>query len=297
MRYQRLFALLLAVLMLLFLFGCSSSEEGGENSESRPEGEAMVQTVFQSSRDEILFSNDACSVRLVEDGIDEWGDYCWTLELKNMTNSELLITVDDVYVNEISADPYWAELLASGERMTTSLSWFASLFDDCDIDTVERVDLRLSAYPQGKPENLVADIELTVYPGGLEGYTAQSRQWKSTDTVLADNALCALAVVSVEEDSLYGSVEGFDLNLYLENRSEADVTFTLENVRVNGQSNEPYWYRELAAGKKYFTNVTWVDSELAQMEIVQVLNIQFDLVMTDSETGAELYRETLSFDP
>lgn len=298
MKLKKLLALILALLMVVSLFGCGSSEEESESESTEPssEEEEYLQTVFRSDSDQMLYSDNSCSFRLVKTGKDAEGNYCWTVELKNLTNSELLMSLDDVYVNDYAADPCWAVTLAAGETRVAEVSWFASDFSACGITTVGRINLHFRAYPKGKPQSLLADTDLTVYPAGIEAYTAQWRSWLSTDKVLLESELCALAVTEIIADSVHGDVEGFTLRLYLENRSQTDGVFTLENVILNGQSSDISWLRPLGAGKKFFVDLQWSDSEMAELEIAQVLSVQLDLVMTD-EAGNELARETLSFEP
>ena len=90
--------------------------------------------------------------------------------------------------------------------------------------------------------------------------------------------------------------EGYTLRLYLENRSETDAVFSLENVTLNGQSSDPDWIRPLGAEKKFFVDLYWSDGEMAALEIAQVLSVQMELVMCD-ESGTELARQQLDFKP
>ena len=298
MKLKKFFALLLALVMVLSLFGCGS-EEASETESTEPsseEEEEYLQTVFRSDSNQTLYADNSCSFRLIRAGKDAEGNYCWTVELKNLTKAELLMSLDDCYVNDYAADPCWAVTLAAGETRNTEISWFASDFAACGITTVGRVNVHFRAYPKGNPQSLLADTDLTVYPAGIEAYTAQWRTWLSSDTVLLESDLCALAVTEEIADSVHGEVEGYTLRLYLENRSAEDAVFSLENVILNGQSAEIVWTRPLGAEKKFFVDLYWSDSEMEALEIAQVLSVQLDLVMLDG-SGTELCRETLNYNP
>lgn len=296
MKPIRFFALILALFLVFSLVGCGSEEESTDGSTEPSSEEEYVQTVFRSDSDQMLYSDDACSFRLVRTGRNELGEYYWAVELKNFTSAELLMSLDDVYVNDYAADPCWAMTLAAGESQQTEVVWFASDFSDCGISEVGKVNVRFRAYPKDKPQSLYADTELTVYPKGIEGYQAAGRTWLSSDQVLLENEICAVAVTAVAADSVHGDVEDFTLTFYLENRSDSEALFSLENVKLNGQSSDPDWQRVLAAEKKTFADVIWSDSELAELEIAQVLSIQFDLVLRDAG-GVELARESLTYKP
>lgn len=297
MKTIRFFALIFALLFVFMLSACGSDEEAADNStEPSSEEEEYVQTVFRSDSDQMLYSDASCSFRLVRTGRNELGEYYWTVELKNLTSAEMIMSLDEVSVNDYAADPCWALTLAAGESLQTEVTWFAEDFTACGISEVSKVDVRFRAYPKGKPQSMLADTVLTVYPKGIEGYTAAGRSWLSTDQVLLENELCAVAVTEIAADSVHGDVEGFTLTLYLENRGSNEVLFSLENVKLNGQNSDPVWQRALAAEKKTFANVVWSDSELAELEIAQVLSMQFDLVLRDT-SGVELARESLNYKP
>lgn len=297
MKPIRFFALIMALLLVFALVGCGSEEESVDSStEPSSEEEEYVQTVFRSDSDQTLYSDSSCFFRLIRTGRNEQGEYYWAVELKNLTSAELLMSLDDVYVNDYAADPCWALTLAAGESLQTEVIWFASDFSDCGISEVGKVNVRFRAYPKDKPQSMLADTELTVYPKGIEGYTAAGRSWLSSDQVLLENEICAVAVTALAADSVHGDVEGFTLTLYLENRGSSEALFSLENVKLNGQSSDPDWQRVLGAEKKTFADVTWSDSELAELEIAQVLSMQFDLVLRDVN-GVELARESLTYKP
>ena len=298
MKLKKILALLLALIMVISLVACGSDEEEPSESSTEPSSseEEYLQTVFRSDSNQTLYSDRSCSFHLVKTGRDAEGNYCWTVELKNLTNQELLMSLDDAYVNDFAADPCWAVTLAAGETRVAEISWFASDFAACGITTVGRINVRLRAYPKAKPQSLLVDEELTVYPAGIEAYTAQWRTWLTSDRVLLESELCALAVTEIIADSVHGDVEGYTLRLYLENRSQSDAAFSIESVLLNGQSAAVDWVRPLGEGKKFFVDLYWSDSEMAELEIAQVLSVQLELVMRDS-SGAELARETLSFNP
>ena len=171
-----LLALLLTVALALFACG------GGEDDTN----ETVPTDVQEGNAQILLFSNDACAMTLEKDGRDERGDYYWTVSIVNKTGSELVFTVDQVYVNECEADPYWAVYAAAMQTTTSDISWFASTLDACGVKSVDRVDFTLSVYPSGNSANLLAQQKVTVYPNGEDAYTPAAFAADAGDTVLAD---------------------------------------------------------------------------------------------------------------
>ena len=274
-------ALTAVMLLAIALTLCACGSDGEDETETIPtdvqEGDAQI----------VLFSNESCSLTLESVGKDAWGDYCWTVSMGNKTGRELVFTVDQVYVNEFEADPYWAEYAPAMQTKTSEISWFSSTLDACGVRSVDRVDFLLSVYPTGDGQNLLAQQKITVYPNGEAAYQPAAFEAGADDTVLADAPELFFAATGCDPDGEWG----YNLNVYLENRSGQTQDYTVKNVKINGQLCDPYWYRTIDAGKKSFTYINWYTDELEHMEIYEVSKIEFDLTVSDATTGAKVFEQ------
>lgn len=276
--------LLLALALVLSLCACGSGGESGS--------ETVPTDVQEGNAELVLFSDASCAMTLERDG---WsgGDYYWSVRIENRTGSELVFTVDQVYVNEFEADPYWAIYASPMQTTASEISWFASTLAACGIQSVDRVDFTLSVYPSGSGTNLLAQERITVYPNGEAAYTRAEFAAGAGDTVLADAPEALFAATGSDPDGEWG----YNLNVYLENRTERAQEYTVKNVKVNGQLCDPYWYRTIDAGKKSYTYINWFTDELAHMEIYEVSRIEFDLVVTDAGSGAKVLEQHCVVEP
>lgn len=278
--------ILLLLVIALALSACGSGKEDA--------AETGIPTDVQEGNSQIeLFSNGSCAMTLESAGTDAWGDYSWTVSMVNKTGNELVFTVDQVYINECEADPYWAEYAPAMQTTFSTMSWFSSTLEACGIHSVDRVDFTLSVYPSGNAADLIAQEKITVYPNGEKAYERTAYVPGEGDTVLADVPELYVAATGCDPDGDWG----YNLNVYLENRTGSSQDFTLQNVKVNGQLCDPYWFRTLDAGKKSFTYINWYTDELEKMEIFSVSKIEFDLIVTDTLTEAEVLRQHCVVEP
>ena len=277
---------LIPVLLALVLALCACGSDG--------DAEETIHSDVQVGNAEIeLFSNESCALTLEKDGRDEAGDYYWSVRLENKTGSELTFSVDQVYVNEYEADPYWAVHAPAMQTTFSEISWFGSTLAACGVKTVDRVDLLLSVYPSSGT-NLIAQEKLTVYPNGEAAYQPVSFTAGAGDTVLIDEPETLLfASTGADPDGEWG----YTLNVYLENRSERTQEYTVENVKINGQLCDPGWYRTIDAGKKSFTYIYWYTDDLQHMEIYEVSKIEFDLVARDADTQMKTFEQHCVVEP
>ena len=282
MKIRWLILVLLAIAVVL----CAC---GGEENVTE-----TVHTDVQEGSTQIeLFANESCALTLESVGTDAWGNYGWTVSMTNKTGKELIFTVDQVYVNDCEADPFWAEYAPAGQTTTSAISWFSSTFDDCGIRSVDRVDFTLSVYPSGDGTNLLAQDKITVYPNGEAAYQPSVYEAGEKDTVLVDAPELSFIATGSDPDGEWG----YNLNVYMENRSDREQDYTVKNVKINGQLCDPYWYRTLDAGKKSFTYINWYTDELEHMEIFEVSRIEFDLVVTDAGSGTAVLEQHCVVEP
>lgn len=275
----------LILVLALALCACGSSEEGEETT---------IPTDVQEGNAEIaLFSNESCALTLEYDGKDELGDYYWAVRIENKTGRELIFSVDQVYVNDYEADPYWAVHAPAMQTTYSEISWFASTLRACGINSVDRVDFLLSVYPSGSGTELIAQEKITVYPNGEAAYEPAVYTPGAGDTVLADAPETLFVATGCDPDGEWG----YTLNVYMENRTDAAQEYTVKNVKVNGQLCDPYWYRTIEAGKKSYTYISWYTDDLEHMEIYEVSKIEFDLIVSDANTGAKVFEQHCAVEP
>ena len=273
----RVAALLLSVLLLT---AC-----GGEQTE-------LTGAARSASGDEnALFANDVCSYVL--EGTSQRGnEYVWQVRLSNATASEQVFSMDHVYIDDCLADPYFAVAVAAGESSEVEVVWTASEQSVWSPDRVGRVDFLLSVYPRGAADAPTAQAALTAYPQGENAYQTAERQPLPTDRMLLETEDCAVVLTEwIQEDARCG------MRFFAENRSDRAVTYTLEDLRLNGQSFETTRLLALDGGKRGPAEVCWQLSELAEYEITALGEITFDLTVRDASDNTVLYSEHLSVRP
>ncbi|MBQ3357064.1 MAG: hypothetical protein IJG45_08160 [Oscillospiraceae bacterium] len=277
---------LIPALLVLALTLCACGSSGGTD-------ETIPTEAPEGSSQQTLFSNESCAMTLESVGRNAGGDYCWTVSIENKTGSELVFSVDQVYVNEFEADPYWAVYAPALQTTTSEISWFASTLNACGIRSVDRVDFTLSVYPTGSAANMLAQDKITVYPNGEDAYQPAAYEAGASDALLLDAPEVLFVATGCDPDGAWG----YNLNVYLENRTEASQDYTVKNVKVNGQLLDPYWFRTLDAGKKSYTYINWYTDELEHMEIYEVSRIEFDLLVTDTLTQAKVLEQHCVVEP
>lgn len=277
---------LILVLLLIALTLCAC---GAKDTEENPSGAGEVTSIdaLEGNSQLELFSNESCALTLESVGTAANGDYFWTVSMANKTGSELVFSLDGVYVNECEADPCWAEKAPAAQTTTSEISWFSSAFAERGIRSADRVDFTLSVFPRSNTANLLAFEKITVYPNGAAAYQRTDFAPDADDTILIDVPELILAATDCDPNG----ERGYTLGVYMENRSNGPLEYAVKNEKINGQSCSTYWVHTLDAGKKSYDQIIWDSSEFERMEIFAVSRIEFDLVVTDPNSNAKVLEQ------
>ena len=98
------------------------------------------------------------------------------------------------------------------------------------------------------------------------------------EITLVDNDSCTVIIKGVEEDALLG----YALNVYVENKTDLELMFSVDQVSVNGFMIDPFWATTVSAGKKANQQITFLESDFEANGIEQVEEISFTLNVYDN---------------
>lgn len=262
-----------------------------------PMGEEAVGALYQREAEEtdiVLVDNEDCSVILTKvDPNGEWG-YTWELYLENKTDKNLMFSMDRVSVNNLMCDPYWASSVSAGMKSNEEISWYDD-FETLGIDNATLVEFDLSVYDEDDwmAEYLVNET-ITVYPMGEDvvGELYQ-REAKETDLVLVDNDACSIIATEFDPNGTWG----YTMTLYLENKSDRALSFSIEDAAVNGFMCDPFWATTIPAGKMEISEVSWFEDDFVQNGIVEVEEISLCFNVYDDESWEDVLTETFTINP
>lgn len=157
-----------------------------------------------------------------------------------------------------------------------------------------------------------AESETTVLPSGTTSPSATTQPSQTTqpstvpqtepvtepaesEIILADDDNCTVKVTGFDEAGLLG----FDVKVFLENKTEKNLMFSLSDVSVNGFMIDPFWASSVAAGKKANETVTFLESDFKTNGIEAVEEITFTLRVYDNDnwTDEDLVKQTFTVNP
>lgn len=303
------FTALAAFALSLLLAACGSSASTGSADTVQSAAETTASSTAEAPtadseetvpefQAQTIVDNEFCTVIL--ESIDEngmWG-YSWKVQLENKTDKNLMFSIDDCSVNGVMADPFWASSVAAGKKSNETVSWSSSLFEENGIssDNVTQVtfDLRVHDADDWSADNFVDDT-FTIYPMGEENATTVERTAQDSDLVLFDNDECTLIVTGFDPDSLFG----YAVNVYLVNKTDKTLMFSVDDASINGYMCDPFWATSVAAGKTENSSIEWSDSTLEEsgIESVEEIELPIRVHYEDDWTSGDLVNDVYTITP
>ena len=110
-----------------------------------------------------------------------------------------------------------------------------------------------------------------------------------------DNDDLTVTVTGYDPDSLWG----YSVNLYLVNKTDKALMFSVDDASVNGLMSDPFFATTVEAGTSAFSQLSWSDSEFEKNGITEVEEIEMNFRVYDADDwGADnLFEETVKLNP
>ena len=245
-----------------------------------------------------LYRNEACAFTVTETEYNEHLGLQVHVLCENNSDNTLLFTWNNTAVCGYMYEPYWAEEVAAGKKVNSTIDFDTYALEQMGITSVDDIIFTLSVidaenfldaplvnqgfriYPTGKTANQV------VYPEYVH---------KNGETVIVENDVLTFIIESVEDEVS----EFYTLNCYVANHTGKNLMISWDAVSVNGFMVDPFWATSVAAGMQAFTQVNFLRSDLEEQGIEDVSEIEFTILAYDDDNwdADYLLSETYIFNP
>lgn len=309
---KKLAALFLAFTLLISLAACggdvtgnntNSSENNSTNSSQNGSPNDGQTSNKDNNKNEISFTeivavdNDECTIKIT--GIDPdnlWG-YTLKVQLENKsTEKTYMYSVESASINGVQCDPFFATEVAAGKKSNNEISFSDSDLEDNGVGDYTDIELTFRVYDSDDwMADEIARETVHVYPYGEDKATIFVRETQASDNVIIDNDYVTVIVTGYEDDAIWG----YTVNLFLLNKTDKDVMFSVDEASVNGYMADPFYATEVVAGKCAFSSMSWSDTTLEDNNITAVEEIEFKFRAYDSDNwfGDDFANETITLKP
>ena len=290
----------MAALLAASLTACG----GNSQPETRPvpTTTAPPETVLETTlpamifEETVLVDNESCTFTIT--AIEDSSTLGYTLKayLENKTDRDLTFSLSGVSVNGFMCDPFWASTVSAGMKSNKNIRFTESDFLANEISQVTEIEFTLDVYDSNdwNADHLVTET-FALYPMGKEAVQSYLRQEQEGDIILFDNENCTMIVTVFDPDGLWG----YTVNVYLENKTDKTLMFTVNDAAVNGYMCDPVWAQTVSAGKRSNTAISWFETDFAENGITHVETISLPISVYDANNwmADHLIDETYTLNP
>lgn len=309
---KKLASLLLAVAMILSLVACGEAPTPSNNNEKAPsqsensdnnqDSNANSET-NQKEENQITFTeltavdNDECSIKIT--GIDTNNFWGFTLkaQLENKSaETTYMFSVENAAINGVQCDPFFATEVAAGKKSNAEISFTNDDFEKNGVGDYTDIELTFRVYDSNDwMADPVAKETVHIYPYGEDKAAKFVRESQPGDNIIIDNDSVTVVVTGYENDEIWG----YTVNLFLLNKTDKDVMFSVDEASVNGFMIDPFYATTVTAGKCAFSSMYWSDSTLEDNNISAIEEIEFKMRAYDSNnwSGDDFANEVIILNP
>lgn len=290
---KRLMIAALIAVMVLNLCACGSNPEPAAPTTAPTaaptipgptEGptEAPTEAPAEYSLSElVLVDNETCTFTVTGTEFNDHLGLQIQVLCENKSDRPLMFTWNNVSVCGFMYDPLWAEEVAAGKKVNTTIGIDTFALEQMHVDSVDAITFDLLV--QDSEEFMEAPIvndSFTIYPTGKQADQVVFPEYRHTDgeTVIVDNEDVTF-IMNVDDEL----AEYYTLNCYLANHTDRNLMFFWDDVSVNGFMVNPFWGLSVAAGKQAYAEIIFFRSDLEQQDIEVVQDIEFRLQVSDND--------------
>lgn len=284
-----------AALVLCFVFvACSSSTPEAENNkEAFHRDDESIQS---ESEEKVEFEkitvvdNEYCFVEITEAELGK-SDTTIKILIENKTSDKnQMFTIESATINGVDVDPLWATDVAAGKKSNETILLNLS---DLEKEAIEKVtdiqlDFRVYDYDDWLADDFATE-SVHIYPYGEDKVEKYIRSDEETDIVLVDNDNVKVVALGVDPDDLFG----YEVLVYIENKTDSSAMVSAESVSVNGFMCDPFWAREVPAAAVSFTSIQWFDTTLEEAGVESIDDVEMTIKAYNSDSWSDSYAEVV----
>ncbi|MBP3480719.1 MAG: hypothetical protein J6K66_03865 [Clostridia bacterium] len=310
---KRIATLFLVLAMLCSLAACggeTTNNNGGtngnnsvNNSDQTTSSKDESTTGEKNGKNEISFTemvavdNDECSIKITGIEADNMWGYTIKALLENKSAEKTyMFSVETAAINGVQCDPFFATEVAAGKKSNEEISFSGDELEENGITEYTDIELTFRVYDSNDwTADEVARETIHIYPYGEDKAVKFVREAQATDNVIIDNNYITVIVTGYEKDDIFG----YTVNLFLLNKTDKNVMFSVDEASVNGFMADPFYATSVSAGKCTFSSMAWSDTTFEENSITEVETIEFKLRAYDEDNwlGDDFANETITLNP
>jgi hypothetical protein len=297
---QRFMVLLLALAMVIGMYGCgksdsaksdkeveNTSEEGTkeetskddsaeESKDTKSSDESSSNSSSNIEDNEVVLLDDAgykvTALSLKHDSDNE--AQAIQISMENTTDKGVTFQLEGVSINGIMMEPVFSSDISAGGHGEDTVLFYDSELSDCGIEKIASIEFKLVAYDSDSFDVIKKTDPITLTTSNSD----YQQTYDNTGETLYDENNIKVVAQGVVEDDIFGQV----IVLYVENNSDKNITVNASTAKVNGTDVSALLYNNIVAGKKAYIDMSF--DGLEDAGITDITDAEFSVNISDSDS-------------
>ena len=240
----------------------------------------------------VILDNDLITLTVTDfDPDSDWGP-TFEILMESKSDKNLRVYMRNAAVNGIMCDSYCSEDVPAGKKVYGDMSWYEDDLAFCGINYIETVNAVVEVSDADSYDTLSEDnVSWAVTVGETDVPAVETPAFDFEPIGVSTGDI----VFSVINYDLQGAYDGSPaLIVYMENNTDAVVSFSADDVTVNGFMCDPYWSETVSPGMAAYGNQGWDSNRLAESHVASIENIGFNLIVRDPDSWDLIAQEPVA---
>lgn len=287
--------ILFALVLALALTACSSVPSTPNNKlpvstqATTPTGSnvsSSIATTVPSGADitldeHVIFDKDG--IRITVKGMfndDFWGPGINVL-VENESTRNITVQTRNCSVNGLMMEPMFSCDVAAGKKANDTIQFMNAQLETAQISVIANVEFYLHIFDSDTWGEITNSGVISLNTSAAD----HVQTYNDSGFLTYDDGGIRVVIQKLNsEDSFWGS----DVYVYVENNTDSNITIQARDVSIDGFMVNPIFSCDIAAGKKSYDTITFMESDLEDNGITDITELELKFTIFNSDTWGNI---------
>ncbi len=231
--------------------------------------------------EQVIFDKDGIKVTVKGLSSDDFFGPAVKVLVENGSDQNITVQTRNCSVNGLMMDPMFSCDVAAGKKANDTIAFMNSQLETTQISTIASIEFYLNIFDSDSWEDITRSDIITLNTSAVDHVQTYN---DSGFTVCDDGGIKIVVQKLNSEDSFWGS----DVYVYAENNTDANITIQARDVSIDGFMVEPMFSCDIAAGKKAYDAITFLQSDLEDNDITDIKELELRFTVFNSDTWEDI---------
>lgn len=284
---NKLFFHLVICLLLVIITGCDNKENKLPNTTTETSDIITITDEKELELNKVNLDEkvilDKNGIKITAKSIDYDVLYGPDIEviIENNSSNNVVIQTRNFTVNDILIEPVFSVDVNKGKKVVDVISISRDELEKANISTLKDIVFDIVVLNSTNFESIFEEKDIRI-----QTKASEYNQVNNTEGVLIlDQNDIKISVLGKSDKD---KELGVDIYVYIENNSLKDITVQSDDVSINGYVTEPTFSIDVKAGKKIYSSITFLDTDLKKNNINEIKEIKLKFNVFESNTWKSL---------